>query len=319
MKNNKRKVIFDCDPGLDDALALLLALASDDMEILAVTTIAGNSTIDYTTQNALDLLHFYGREDIPVARGNANPILGNFSLGPHVHGKRGIGSVELKTSPKKEHPLRAHDLIHKLLMESDEKVTIIATGPLTNIALAISLYPEIVDKIELISMMGGSLNVGNIGAATEANAGNDPEATHIILSCGVPIAMFGLHLTYATQIYPEDMDRIEAIGGEFAKTIADFNRFHFQFYKNELGFKGDPSHDSCAVAYLINPDIFTMEKYNVVMDLDGKYSRGQTIVDLYNVTGREPNVLFGLKSDREAFVNLVIESVQKISERLEHN
>jgi len=316
MKNNKRKVIFDCDPGLDDALALLLAIASDDLEILAVTTIAGNSTIDNTTQNVLDLLQFYGRPDIPVARGNANPILGNFSMGAHVHGQRGIGSVKLTPSTEKEHPLRAHDLIRKLLMESDEKVTIIATGPFTNIGLAISLYPEIIDKIELISMMGGSLNVGNIGAATEANAGNDPEATHILLSCGVPIAMFGLHLTYATQIYPEDMDRIESIGGEFAKTIADFNRFHFQFYKNDLNFEGDPSHDSCAVAYLINPDIFTMKKYNVVMDLDGKYSRGQTIVDLYNVTNREPNVLFGMKSDREAFVELVYQSVKKLAHKL---
>jgi len=316
MKNNKRKVIFDCDPGLDDALALLLAISSDDLEILAVTTIAGNSTIDNTTQNALDLLQFYGRPDIPVARGNANPILGNFSMGAHVHGQRGIGSVTLTPSTAKEHPLRAHDLIRKLLLESDEKVTIIATGPFTNIGLAISLYPEIIDKIELISMMGGSLNVGNIGAATEANAGNDPEATHILLSCGVPIVMFGLHLTYATQIYPEDMDRIESIGGEFAKTIADFNRFHFQFYKNDLNFEGDPSHDSCAVAYLINPDIFTMKKYNVVMDLDGKYSRGQTIVDLYNVTNREPNVLFGMKSDREAFVELVYQSVKKLAHKL---
>ena len=316
MKNNKRKVIFDCDPGLDDALALLLALASDNLDILAVTTIAGNTTIENTTQNALDLLYFYGRSDIPVSRGNANPLLGNFSMGAHVHGKRGIGSVELKSSPAQEHSLRAYDLIRKLLMESDEKITIIATGPLTNIALAITLYPEIIEKIELISMMGGSLNVGNIGAATEANAGNDPEATHIILSCGVPIAMFGLHLTYATQIYPEDMDRIESIGGTFAKTIADFNRFHFQFYKNELGFKGDPSHDSCAVAYLINPDIFTMEEYNVVMDLDGKYSRGQTIVDLYNVTQRKPNVLFGMKSNREAFVDLVYQSVKTLSDKL---
>lgn len=316
MKNNKRKVIFDCDPGLDDALALLLAIASDDLEILAVTTIAGNSTIDNTTQNALDLLQFYGRPDIPVARGNANPILGNFSMGAHVHGQRGIGSVTLTSSIAKEHPLRAHDLIRKLLLESDEKVTIIATGPFTNIGLAISLYLEIIDKIELISMMGGSLNVGNIGAATEANAGNDPEATHILLSCGVPIVMFGLHLTYATQIYPEDMDRIESIGGEFAKTIADFNRFHFQFYKNDLNFEGDPSHDSCAVAYLINPDIFTMKKYNVVMDLDGKYSRGQTIVDLYNVTNREPNVLFGMKSDRDAFVELVYQSVKKLAHKI---
>jgi pyrimidine-specific ribonucleoside hydrolase len=316
MKTNKRKVIFDCDPGLDDALALLLAIASDELDVLAITTVAGNSTIENTTQNALDLLEFFGRSDIAVARGNANPILGNFSLGAHVHGQRGIGNASLKPSTAKEHPLRAHDLIRKLLMESEDKITIIATGPLTNIGLAISLYPEIIEKIEMISMMGGSYNVGNIGAVTEANAGNDPEAAHVVLSCGVPIAMFGLHLTYATQIMPEDMDRIEAIGGEFAKTIADFNRFHFQFYKNDLNFEGDPSHDSCAVAYLINPDIFTMAKLNVVMDLDGKYSRGQTVVDTYNVTLREPNVLFGLKSDREAFVELVYQSVKKLAKAL---
>jgi len=313
----KRKVIFDCDPGLDDALALLLACASDQLDILAVTTIAGNSTIDNTTQNALNLLEFYGRPDIPVARGSSNPMLGKFITGEHVHGSKGLGGVELPKAKKSEVKTRAHDLIRELIMASDEKITLIATGPLTNLGMAISLYPEILEKIELISLMGGSVNVGNVSAVAEANTFNDPEAAHVVFNSGVPIAMFGLNVTYATQIYPHEFDKVEAIGGDFAKTAAEFNRFHFKNYASNPYFKGDPSHDSCAVAYLLDPDIFKMEKLNVVVNLGGEHSRGQTIVDLHGVTRRKPNAWVALSSDRDRFAQLVYDSVAKLSKTLQ--
>lgn len=312
----KRNVIFDCDPGLDDALALLLAVASDELNLLAVTTIAGNSTIENTTQNALNLLELYGRPDVPVARGNGNPILGRFHSGAHVHGATGIGGLTLKKADRQAETRRAHELIRDILMQSEEKVTIIATGPITNVGMALSLYPEIVDKIEMISLMGGSVNVGNVGAVMEANAINDPEAAHIVFSSGVPIAMFGLNVTYQTQIYPHEFDKIEAIGGEFAKLVAQFNRLHYKNYEKSPFFKGDPSHDSCAVAYLLNPDLFHMEHLNVVVDLCGAYTRGQTVVDLHGVTGRKPNALVALTSDRDAFAELVYTSVQKMAKRL---
>lgn len=312
----KRKVIFDCDPGLDDALALLLAVASDKLDILAITTIAGNSTIEKTSQNALDLMERFGRPDIPVARGSGNPIIGRFSTGEHVHGSKGIGGIELKKSDSSLHPLRAHELIRKILLDSEEKVTIIATGPLTNIGIALSLYPEIFEKIEMISMMGGSASVGNVGAVMEANTFNDPEAAHIVFNSGLPIAMFGLNVTYQTVVYQHEFDRIESIGSELAKLAASFNRLHYKFYEGKPFFKGDPSHDSCAVAYLLNPELFQMEHLNVVVDLTGEFSRGQTIIDQHGVTGRAPNAWVALSSDRDGFAQLVYESVLALSKRL---
>lgn len=309
----RRKVIFDCDPGLDDALALLLALSSDELEIMAVTTIAGNSTIENTTQNALNLLAFYGKSDIPVAKGSSNPMLGRFNSGSHVHGSTGIGGVNLPKAKASFDSRRAHELIAQEIMASDEKITLIATGPLTNIGMAISLYPEIIDRIEMISLMGGSVNVGNVSAVSEANCKNDPEAAHIVFNSGVKIAMFGLNVTYQTYITPSEIKEIRELGGKYAQAAADFLTYHFESYKLLPYFKGDPSHDSCAVAYLLKPEIFTMEELNVVVDLSGEYSRGQTIVDLHKVTGRIANVNIALSSQRELFVQLLKESIIKLT------
>lgn len=311
----KRKVIFDCDPGLDDALALLLALASDELEVLAVTTIAGNSTIENTTQNALNLLEFYGKDTIPVAKGSSNPILGRFNSGSHVHGSTGIGGVELPKAKAHCDTRRAHELIAQEILKSDDKVTIIATGPLTNIGMAISLYPEILDNIDMISLMGGSVNVGNVSAVAEANCKNDPEAAHIVFNSGAKIAMFGLNVTYQTTIKPSEMEDIRNIGGKFAHEAADFLTYHFESYKVLPYFDGDPSHDSCAVAYLLKPEIFKMEELNVVVDLSGQYSRGQTIVDIHKVTGRKENAFVALSSNREMFVQLLKDSIIKLSAR----
>lgn len=312
----KRKILIDCDPGLDDALALLLALSYEDFDVLGVSTIAGNSTLENTTQNALNLLEAFGRRDIPVAQGNRNPILGNFKSGAHVHGFEGLGTVQLPKAQNSIHPLRAHEFIRKILLESPEKVTLIATGPLTNLGLAISLYPEICEHIEMISLMGGSVDMGNVGAVMEANLRNDPEAAHIIFNSGLKIAMFGLNVTYATQTFPAEFDRLEAIGTPLSKMAASFYRDHFKSYAQSSYFKGDPSHDSCAVAYLIQPELFTLEKLNVVIDLSGRYSRGQTIVDRHQVTQRVPNVYVALASNREGFVDLMYKSVKKLSDQL---
>jgi len=311
----KRKVIFDCDPGLDDALALLLALASEELEVIAVTTIAGNSTIENTTQNALNLLEFYGKEHIPVAKGSSNPILGRFNSGSHVHGSSGIGGVDLPKAKAQCDPRRAHELIAQEILNSKEKVTIIATGPLTNVGMAISLYPEILDNIEMITLMGGSVNVGNVSAVSEANCKNDPEAAHIVFNSGVKIAMFGLNVTYQTTIKPNEMVQIRNIGGKYAQAAADFLEYHFESYKILPYFDGDPSHDSCAVAYLLKPKIFEMEELNVVIDLSGQYSRGQTIVDIHKVTGRKENAFVALSSNREMFVQLLKDSIIQLSSR----
>lgn len=308
----KRKIIFDCDPGLDDALALLLAVAQEDWDILGVSTIAGNSLIEYTTQNALDLLEYYGRPDLPVSQGSANPILGRFASGSHVHGSKGIANIELPKAKRPLETLRAHEWIAQTILAQAEKVTLIATGPLTNVGMAISLYPEIIDKIEMISLMGGSVHVGNVGAVMEANVKNDPEAAHIVFNSGVKIAMFGLNVTYQTVIYPHEMDEIAKLG-RFGALAADCLRYHFKNYQDLTYFEGDPSHDSCAVAYLIQPELFKMEHLNVVVDLSGQYSRGQTIVDQHQVSGRPANVWVAMASNRLGFLDLIKHAVQRLN------
>lgn len=306
----KRKVIIDCDPGLDDALALMIATASEDIEIIGVTTIGGNSSIENTTQNALNLMYLYGQGDVPIAKGVSNPIVGKTRSGAHVHGKTGIANITLKESPHKIHELVAHEFMYKEIMNSKEKVTIIATGPLTNVGLLLTIYPDVVRNIEVISIMGGTTKVGNVTSVSEANITNDPEAAKIVVNSGANIFMSGLNLTYRGQIYPEEFDEIEELGGEIPKIAADLFRYHFRSYEKMDGFRGDPTHDSTAVAYVIKPDIIKAIKRNVVIDLSGKYSRGQTIVDIHEVTGRQANVNVGMDIDRDEFFKLIYDSAK---------
>ena len=307
----KRNVIIDCDPGLDDAIALMLATASDKLNIMAVTTIGGNSSVEQTAQNALDLLDLYGRSDIPVAQGLQGAIMKKFYIGSQVHGEGGLGGVSIPRSNGEISDLRAHELMRDIVRSSEDKVTLIATGPLTNVAVFCLLYPELLENIEEIVFMGGSSHEGNVTAVAEANINNDPEALHIILNTGLPITMAGLNLTQRTQIYPHEFDELESVGGPVAKATAEFLRNHYSFYEGKPGFEGDVVHDACAVAYVIDPTIFKGRHLNMQVELCGNYSRGATIVDLDEITDRPKNTFHLDSVDRDAFFKLMKSSVIK--------
>ncbi len=303
-----RKVIFDCDPGLDDAIALLL-LCQSEHEILGVTTVAGNHRIEVTTKNALDLLSFYGRPDIPVAKGADRPLIQPLTIAEFVHGPNGLGEVILPEADRKPEMVHAVEWMKNTLMASREKITLIAIGPLTNIGLLLRMYPEVKGRIEEISIMGGSTSFGNISPVAEANVGHDPEAAQIVFSSGVPIRMSGLNLTYQMFIRDQEIESIEAVGTELAKTAAKFLWHHAAFAKR-MGLAVDQMHDTCAVASLMEPEAFTGRMAKVTLDTGWGPGRGQTIAD-FCAPEEERNVLIYESVERDRIMELVQSAIAR--------
>lgn len=305
-----RKVIFDCDPGLDDAIAMLL-LCQSDFEILGVTTVAGNHTIDKTTKNALDLLALYGRPEVPVARGADRPLLQDLHIADFVHGPNGLGEVILPSSPRTCEPVHAVEWMRKTLLASDEKVTVIAIGPLTNIGLLLRLYPEVKEHIELIAIMGGSTSFGNISPVAEANVGHDPEAAQIVFSSGLPIQMSGLNLTFKMFIYDREIECIEKMDTSVSRTAAKFLWYHAAFAKR-MGMEVDQMHDTCAVAPLMYPELFSGRNATVTVDTGWGPGRGQTIAD-FRAAKEDANVRVFEDVDRDAVMQKVFDAVKAYS------
>jgi pyrimidine-specific ribonucleoside hydrolase len=299
------KVIFDCDPGLDDAIALLV-LCQSDLEILGVTTVAGNHRVDLTTRNALDLLALYGREDIPVAQGAGRPLINDLHIADFVHGPNGLGQVVLPRAARAPEAVHAVEWMRQTLLESEDKVTLIAIGPLTNLGLLLRMYPEVKEKIELISIMGGSTSFGNISPVAEANVGHDPEAAKIVFSSGLPIVMSGLNLTFKMFIRDEEIQAIEAMGTTVSDAAAKFLFYHAAFAKR-MGLEVDQMHDTCAVAAVLYPELFTGRRARVDLDTGYGPGRGQTIAD-FRAPNEEANVLILEDGDREALIQRVKEA-----------
>lgn len=314
----KKKVILDCDPGHDDAIALLMALAAENIELLAVTTSAGNQLPEKTFKNAKKLLALAGREDIPVARGASNPIRRKLIIADDVHGESGLDGAELPNPTVPALEKSANDLIAEILRKSDEKIVIIATGPLTNVAILLLSHPELKEKIELISYMGGACFGGNITPHAEFNIYVDPEAADVVLQSGVPIAMLGLDVTLKAQLFPQDVQEIRQVGNKVAKTIADLLDFFnltttVPFWADENHVEGIHMHDPCAVAYVIDPSIFKMYSMHVEVGTDDLYSRGSTIVDYDGVLGEEKNALVAFDLDLSKLKMLILNTMRHFS------
>jgi pyrimidine-specific ribonucleoside hydrolase len=303
-----KKVIFDCDPGLDDAIALLL-LCQSEYEILGVTTVAGNHRIEVTTKNALDLLAFYGRPEIPVAKGADRPLIQPLTIADFVHGPNGLGEVVLPEAERKPEADRAVEWMKNTLMASEEKITLIAIGPLTNIGLLLRMYPEVKERIEEIAIMGGSTSFGNISAVAEANVGHDPESALIVFSSGLPIRMSGLNLTFQMFIQDREIEAIESLDSDRAKAAAKFLWYHAAFAKR-MGLEVDQMHDTCAVASLMEPEAFTGRMAKVTVDTGWGPGRGQTIAD-FRAPAEERNVLVYEGVDRDRIIKLVHSAIAK--------
>ncbi|KUO72534.1 MAG: hypothetical protein APF77_23915 [Clostridia bacterium BRH_c25] len=304
----KKPVIIDCDPGHDDAIALLMAFACDNLDIRLVTTVGGNQTLDKTTNNALRVLSFAGVE-VEVAGGASKPLMRDIITAPEVHGESGLEGPVLPPAKYKESDRSALDAMLDVIRKSGTKVTIIPTGPLTNIAALLLMHPEVKENIERISLMGGSCVGGNWTPAAEFNILVDPEAASIVFNSGIPITMCGLDVTHKAQIYGEEIEQLRSIDNKVAKMVAELLDY-FALFHQKFGFKGSPMHDPCAVAYVIAPELFTTKLCHVDIETKGEFSTGATVADMWDVLKKDKNVDVALDIDREGFIELLKKSMK---------
>lgn len=313
---SKIPVIIDCDPGHDDAIAIMLALASERLDVRAITTVSGNSGLANTTRNALAVLEMCGRRDIPVAAGSAAAILpgARQMTAPEVHGESGLGGPVLPEIHAQPSPLRAVEMMAKVIAESEEPVSIIATGPLTNVAVFLRCYPELMERIGVISVMGGGVEEGNRTAIAEFNIWVDPEAAQIVFTSGCAIELYGLNVTHQALILKDEFELFRNAGGRVSGFVAELLDFFSIYYMGHGGLAGCPMHDPCAVAGMIAPELFDYEFMRLSVDLDGHVTRGAVYMDLRTEPRRDMpyNGKAAIGVDREAMVKLILESVQKL-------
>lgn len=300
-------VILDCDPGHDDAIALILALASPELKVLAVTTSAGNQTPDKTLNNALRILTLLGRDDIPVAAGAPKPLARELIIADNVHGESGLDGPKLPDPAFAPVAMTALELMAKCLRESPEPVTLVPTGPLTNIALLLAAHPELKSKIARIVLMGGAAGPGNWTPAAEFNIYVDPEAADMVFKSGLPITMCGLDVTHEAQVMDEDIARVRAITNPVAQCVAGLLDFFMIYHRDpKWGFAGAPLHDPCTIAWLLAPALFHGVECRVDIETGGTHTSGMTVVDRYGLTGKAANVLVLLGLDRAGFIDLLV-------------
>ncbi|HDX8339782.1 TPA: pyrimidine-specific ribonucleoside hydrolase RihA [Aeromonas dhakensis] len=300
-------VILDCDPGHDDAIALILALASPELKVLAVTTSAGNQTPDKTLNNALRILTLLGRDDIPVAAGAPKPLARELIIADSVHGESGLDGPKLQDPAFAPVAMTALELMAKCLRESPEPVTLVPTGPLTNIALLLAAHPELKQKIARIVLMGGAAGAGNWTPAAEFNIYVDPEAADMVFKSGLPITMCGLDVTHEAQVMDEDIERVRAITNPVAQCVAGLLDFFMIYHRDpKWGFAGAPLHDPCTIAWLLAPALFHGVECRVDIETGGTHTSGMTVVDRYGLTGKPANALVLLGLDRAGFIDLLV-------------
>lgn len=312
---NRIPVIIDTDPGHDDAIALMMALASKELDIRGITIVAGNNTIENNTNNALRLLEHFGR-DIKVYRGAGRPLVQIQELPEDIHGKSGMDGTSLPDLCQgKPEAINAVQFMENELKATTERIKIIAIGPLTNIATLLAAAPEVRDRIDEIVIMGGAALGGNKTPTSEFNIWQDPEAAHIVFSSGIPLTMCGLDVTYKSSLTEADVARIKAIGNKASALTGEI----LDFYEHAIALRGNQGiavHDAVAVAKILRPELFTSALYNVVIDLDGRYTRGCTVTDLDDVTKAHKNVEVVLDVDRSAFVDYMVEALTALTEEV---
>jgi inosine-uridine nucleoside N-ribohydrolase len=304
-------ILLDCDPGHDDAIALMLALASPEVELLGVTTVSGNQTLEKTTANAIRLLEFVGREDIPVAAGAPRPLVRERYVAAYVHGESGLDGPDLpppQGAPVAEH---ADEFLAGKIDDSPQPVTLIPTGPLTNIGLLLARYPDTAAKLERIVLMGGAIAEGNVTPAAEFNIWADPEAAHRVFTSGIDVTMVGIDVTHKALMTPAQAEELRSkgrVGGLVADLFAFYHRFHAETY----AFEGSPVHDAVAVGHVIRGDLLTLVDRGVVVDCGGELSRGRTYVDLWHRTDWKPNAHVAVEIDGDGFIGFLLDRLASL-------
>ena len=309
-----RKVIIDSDPGQDDAVALFLAMASpDELEILGVTTVAGNVPLALTQRNARMVCDIAGRQDIPVFAGCERPMVLDPITAEYIHGATGIDGVEVfdpDTPLQDEH---AVDFIIEALLAADKgSTTLIATGPMTNVATAILREPRILASLDRIVSMGGAMREGgNRSPSAEFNVLVDPHAAEIVYNCGVPVTAMGLDVTHQVLSTRERVARIGELGNNVATATAGMLGFFHRYDSKKYRSEGAPLHDPCTVAWLLRPDLFETKLCNISVEKDSALTVGHTAVDFWYVTDRSPNVDWAYAVDAEGFYDLLVERLAR--------
>lgn len=310
-----RKIIIDTDPGQDDAVAILLALASpDEIELLGLTAVAGNVPLALTARNARIVCELAGRREVKVFAGCDAPLSRKLVTAEHVHGKTGLDGPRLPEPSMKLQPAHAVDfLIETLRAEPPGSVTLCPIGPLTNIASAFARAPDIVPRIAEIVLMGGAyFEVGNITPSAEFNIYVDPEAADIVFRSGVPLTVMPLDLTHKALTTRERGEAFRALGTPVGRAVAEWTDFFERFDKEKYGSAGAPLHDPCVIAYLIAPALFSGRRINVVIETEGRYTLGMTVADWWRVSGREPNAMFMRDVDAAGFFRLLTERLARL-------
>jgi inosine-uridine nucleoside N-ribohydrolase len=302
-------LVLDCDPGHDDAIALLLALASPEVELLGVTTTYGNQTLEKTTANALRILELVGRDDVPVAAGADRPLERALVVAAHVHGESGLDGPVLPDPERSAVEDDAISFLAARVQGSDHPVTIAHTGPLTNLACYLDTYGTA--GIERVVLMGGAIAEGNFTPAAEFNIWCDPEAARLVLASGLDVTMAGLDVTHKALLGPAVEARLRTTG-RIGAFVAELNVFFSEYHRRTYGWDGAPIHDAVAVAHVVRPSLLETRFRNVEVELESELCRGRTVVDLWNRTGRPPNVRVGVDLDVDGFFDLLVERIARL-------
>jgi inosine-uridine nucleoside N-ribohydrolase len=301
-------ILIDCDPGHDDAIAILLALASPEVELRGITTVAGNQTVDKTTRNALAVLEVAGRTDVPVAAGADAPLRRPLRTAAHVHGDSGLDGPVLPEPSAQTVDAHAADFLAELI---EPGVVLVPTGPLTNVALLLERHPDVRERLDRIVWMGGAIAEGNITPAAEFNAFVDPEAAAAVFASGIPIAMVGLDVTHKALFTRVHAERVRGAGraGRFVAELSDFFQI---FHERSYGFDGSPIHDAMAVGHVIDPSLLTTTHANVEIETESRFCDGRTVVDLRGASGRDPNASVGVDVDAPRFLELLCSRIEAL-------
>lgn len=310
-----RKIIIDTDPGQDDAVAILLALASpEDIEVLGITAVAGNVPLSLTQTNARKVCELAGKPETKVFAGCDHPLVHRLVTAEHVHGETGLNGPDL---PEPVMPLQDQHgvdfIIDTLRQEPEGSVTLCPLGPLTNIAMALRKAPDIADRIQEIVLMGGAyFEVGNITPTAEFNIYVDPEAAAVVFGSGIPIVVMPLDVTHKALVTPARNEAFRAIGNHVGTAVAQMTDFFERFDIEKYGSEGAPLHDPCVTAYLIRPELFSGRRINVEIETGSSLTRGMTVADWWGVTDRPANALFIGDIDADGFFDLLTERLARL-------
>lgn len=300
-------LIIDCDPGQDDAIALMLAMASPgELDLLGISAVAGNVPLVLTEANARAIRDVAGRSEVPVYAGCPRPMIKPLETAEYVHGKSGIDGANLPQPSRSVEESHAVDWLIDILRNAEAPITVATLGPLTNIAMAIIMAPEIIDNISELVLMGGALSLGNITPAAEFNIYSDPHAAHVVFEAGLKLTMIGLDVTHQARATPERLEAIRAIGNPAANSVAGMLDFYGAQYIETFG-EGAPLHDPCVIAYILQPELFSGQDMRVDIEMDSPLTAGSTVCDLHDRSGRPANAHVVEKIDSVRFFDLVQE------------